>query len=387
MTRARPAGRRRPTWLATSAFPLVLVYLAGIVIVDQATPDYLRLDVYAAVAPVAAAALCTYRQTLVVSAITLTVMVITHGILPERLPAMNRVAAIFGNLLMVGAGIAVALLRRERERLLERVSATGEAAQRALIRELPLHTRQLVVDGFYISAQKDALVGGDIYEAVETPFGTRVTIGDVQGKGLGAIGTGAAVLTAFREAAYHRRSLESAVKAMEEGLYRHYAESARDGDERFVTALVFGTEAAGPSGDPDPFSLSMTLVDCGHVAPYVIGADGTVRELESGEPGLPLGLGELAAGQRRPQHVRLPAGSRVVACTDGVTEARDASGAFYPLAKRLVQWAALPTVELLRRLEADLHAYTGGRMNDDVAVLVLNARPEPYGEAGGARVG
>ncbi|MFI9204284.1 PP2C family protein-serine/threonine phosphatase [Streptomyces sp. NPDC053048] len=256
----------------------------------------------------------------------------------------------------------------------------GEAAQRALLRPLPLRTHGMVVDGFYLSSQREALVGGDIYEVLDTPYGTRVLIGDVRGKGPGTLGAGAAVLTAFREAAYHRGDLGSGVVAMEQGLDRyHRSREYRDGAraahaaEEFVTALVIGTE-----GDPAAEAhgrVPVFFVGCGHPAPFVIGADGGVRELEPAQQGLPLGLGELAAAPRPVQRFALPPDCRVLACTDGVTEARDGDGGFYPLAERLDAWAALPTRELLRRLRADLAAHTGGRPQDDVAVLVMERAP------------
>ncbi len=240
----------------------------------------------------------------------------------------------------------------------------------------------MVVDGFYVSSQREALVGGDIYEVVETPYGTRVLIGDVRGKGLGTLGAGAAVLTAFREAAYHRRDLESGVVAMEEGLFRYhrsaeYQERTRNAHaaEEFVTALVFGTEEDPIARDEALGRVPVVFVDCGHPPPFLIGADGGVRELEPAEPGLPLGLGELVPERRSAQRIALPPDSRVLACTDGVTEARAPDGGFYPLAERLDAWAALPTPELLGRLRADLAAHTGGRLQDDVAVLVVERAP------------
>ncbi|MEU1676725.1 PP2C family protein-serine/threonine phosphatase [Streptomyces roseifaciens] len=382
-------------------FALVLAYLAGIVCVDLMTPSNLRLDVFAALAPMTAAALCTYRQTVFVGVVDFCLMVAHHGVADNEV-AVNRVGSFVGNALMVGASIAVARLRRDGDALLERVRATGEAAQRALLRPLPLRTRSVVVDGFYVSSQREALVGGDLYEVVDTPYGTRVLIGDVRGKGLGTLGAGAAVLTAFREAAYHRRDLESSVRAMEQGLYRYHRSAeyqarlqpGRHGGrpedarmraaEEFVTALVFGTEEGserpGASG-PVP----VTFVDCGHVAPFLIDARGGARELEPADAGLPLGLGDLAASPRTVHRVALPPGCRVLTCTDGVTEARSPDGGFYPLAERLDAWAALPTPELLGRLRADLDAHTGGRLQDDVAVLVLERASEYHGTHEAAR--
>ncbi|MEV4440068.1 PP2C family protein-serine/threonine phosphatase [Streptomyces sp. NPDC049577] len=372
-------------------FALVLVYLAVIVAVDLMTPADVRLEVYAALAPLAAAILCTYRQTVFVGAVDFVLMVVHHGALAHNMPPVARAGSVLAIVLLVGASIALARLRRDGEELLERVRATGEAAQRALLRPLPLRTHSVLVDGFYVSSQREALIGGDIYEVVDTPYGARVLIGDVRGKGLGTLGAGAAVLTAFREAAYHRRELERGVEAMEQGLQRYhhsarYQASSQPGrqpadvlmraSEEFVTALVFGTEEAAGRPGPDGAAVPVVFVDCGHVAPFLIGGDGEVRELEWPEPGLPLGLGDLVATPRTARRMLLPPDCRVLACTDGVTEARAPGGGFYPLAERLAGWATLPTPELLERLRADLDAHTHGRLQDDVAVLVMERAPE-----------
>ncbi|MEU5027524.1 PP2C family protein-serine/threonine phosphatase [Streptomyces milbemycinicus] len=367
--------RERIRAYANRVFAVLLVYLALIVLVDSITPRSFRLDVFAALAPLLAAAFCTYRQTLVLGLLDLVVMAITHGVIPDSLVPLNRVASVLGNTLMVGASIAVARLLRDREELLAQVRATGEAAQRALLRELPLRSGDVVVDGFYVSSQQGALVGGDIYEVVDTPYGPRVVIGDVQGKGLRTLGAGAAVLTAFREAAYHLRSLSGGVDAMEVGLRRYNSSHARERngseEERFVTALVFGVERDNPA--------RIVMIDCGHVQPYLLHADGTVSELESAEPGLPLGLGDLTGAPRPVQRIPIQPDTRVLACTDGVTEARCPAGEFYPLADRLSGWASLPTPELLRQLRKDLDAHTKGRLQDDAAVLVLEHVPGPPG--------
>ncbi|MBB5938366.1 PP2C family protein-serine/threonine phosphatase [Streptomyces zagrosensis] len=376
--------RFRTHRFTSGLFVVLLAYLAMIVVIDELTSRYMRLDVYAAIAPVVAAALCTYRQTIVIGALDFIAMTAIYGVLPADVPAITRAGAILSNALMVGASIAVARLLRDREALLERERATGEAAQRALLRQLPLRTREVVVDGFYVSSQRDALVGGDLYEAVQTPYGTRVLIGDVQGKGLSTLGAGAAVLTAFREAAYHRRSLTSGVVAMEQGLGRYNAstqeQSSPDAPERFVTALVLGTDdTARERADGEPprqdEAIPLLIVNCGHCAPYLIGPDGSVREVELEEPGLPLGLGELADHVRQTQRVVLPPGCRLLACTDGVTEARAADGSFYPLADRLDRWAALSTPALLGRLRTDLAAHTGGHLQDDAAALIMERLP------------
>lgn len=61
--------------------------------------------------------------------------------------------------------------------------------------------------------------------------------------------------------------------------------------------------------------------------------------------------------------------------TDGVTEARDVTGVFYPFDERLGRWAGLEPDEVLEALQADLQTFSGGVRRDDVAVLVLDRPP------------
>ncbi|CAM5714079.1 membrane protein [Streptomyces canarius] len=64
-------------------------------------------------------------------------------------------------------------------------------------------------------------------------------------------------------------------------------------------------------------------------------------------------------------------GDQLLLYTDGITETRDAAGSFYPLLQRLRSWSALPPRELLERLHRDLLAYSGDRLQDDIAALAV----------------
>ena len=46
---------------------------------------------------------------------------------------------------------------------------------------------QLTIAGRYLSASAAADIGGDLYEALSTPYGVRMIIGDVRGKGIDAV--------------------------------------------------------------------------------------------------------------------------------------------------------------------------------------------------------
>ncbi|WP_329111873.1 PP2C family protein-serine/threonine phosphatase [Streptomyces sp. NBC_01353] len=214
-------------------------------------------------------------------------------------------------------------IRRERELL--RVRSTAVALQRQMLRPLPILTDRVIVDGLYLPVEADRLVGGDVYEVVASPYGTRLLFGDVQGKGLPAIGTAFAVLSAFREAAMREPTLTALVDNLEQAVVRHNAFAQQAGEpERFVTALVLGIDT----------SAETQAVNCGHLPPYLLKA-APVAPVPLGDPGVPLGVADLSAEPRTVAWFPFPPGATLISCSDGVTEARDATGAFHPLAERL----------------------------------------------------
>ncbi|MFE0679105.1 SpoIIE family protein phosphatase [Streptomyces sp. NPDC058867] len=74
--------------------------------------------------------------------------------------------------------------------------------------------------------------------------------------------------------------------------------------------------------------------------------------------------------------VRLPGGAALLLSTDGLTETRSPSGAFYPLQRRLAEHAQLTSRGLLDFLMADARKFAAGRgQHDDVAVLSIRRAP------------
>ncbi|MFF0294831.1 PP2C family protein-serine/threonine phosphatase [Kitasatospora sp. NPDC004615] len=259
----------------------------------------------------------------------------------------------------------VAELRMRRAQAFAAVSSVAEAAQRALLRQPDPVVGPLRLAVHYVSAADAARIGGDLYSVLETPHGTRVLVGDVRGKGLGAVQTAAVVLGAFREAAYDEQRLPDVAARIEASMHRHVA------DGEFTTALFAEFRAAG----------HVDLVHLGHVPPIRVGADGRAEVLEAADPWLPLGLGDLAAGA--PRSITVPFGPQdvLVLCTDGVIEAKGrSSGTFYPLAERvgpLVKdgWRSLTELDTaVAHLYGDLLEHTGGELGDD-ALLLLITRP------------
>ncbi|QYC45535.1 Stage II sporulation protein E (SpoIIE) [Nonomuraea coxensis DSM 45129] len=106
---------------------------------------------------------------------------------------------------------------------------------------------------------------------------------------------------------------------------------------------------------------------------------GQVTPLECEHPAPPLGLGALGGGGYSVCSFRFDEGDLLLLYTDGVTEARDAAGVFYPLADRLLAWTREVPEGLLKRVCADLLAYTGGRLGDDAAMIAIRRLPPPAG--------
>jgi hypothetical protein len=167
----------------------------------------------------------------------------------------------------------------------------------------------------YISAAAAAQIGGDLYEVLAVGDRVRLIIADVQGKGLPAVQTAAVVLGAFRGAAHDAPGLAEIADHVELSLKRQASE------EKFVTAILAeittGREGVG-------------LVNCGHPPPLLV--TGTrARFADPPEPGLPLGLAQFGPQGRKEYTIPFGPGDRMLLYTDGISEARDKTGAFYPV--------------------------------------------------------
>lgn len=320
-----------------------------------------------------AAGLCSLRMTVVAALLTATVRPLLYLAEPPASVADGVVSAVV-TAMIAALCVVGARLRIRREGEVFRVRSTAAALQRQILSPLPLSTAHVEVHGLYEPVEEDSFVGGDIYEAMDTPHGTRVLIGDVRGKGLVAIGAGFAVLTAFREAAWHRATLDEVVDALEVALRRHNDTAARAGaPERFTTALVLAFD-----GSP-----TVRIVNCGHIPPYRLRGDGC-GPVPLGAAGVPLGLADLVPDPRPVEEFELGPEDLLLLCTDGVTEARDRAGEFYPLEDRLPAWQGLGPAATAEALRRELHAYAPGRARDDVTALVLRrvgaTGPEPAAE-------
>jgi phosphoserine phosphatase RsbU/P len=335
--------RNLGVWLALT----LIAVIVGLDLVGGGNAELLGLLVGP---PIVAASFVGPKRTVAVGLVAL-VAAIGYG----RAVGVDLLAGSQG-VPVVAIGVAtvlsalVARVRVEREGRLRAVTRVAEVAQRALLGGVPPALGSLRLAVLYASASAEASIGGDFYEALETPHGVRLLVGDVRGKGLDAVRLAGVVLGSFRDAAQDRPDLAQVTAALDRSVTRAI------GPEDFVTAVLVQVLGDG----------SAIVVNCGHPAPLLV-RDGRATELGPPEPAPPLGLGP----HPEPLRLRLALGDRILLYTDGASEAR-ARGGFFPL--QAAAAFALVSADLeagLESLWAELQRHVAGQLHDDVALLLI----------------
>lgn len=286
------------------------------------------------------------------------------------LTSRNVVVEVIAIAVITSLIVFLCAVRERHARQMARVRSVAEAAQHVLMWPLPSRLGPLHLACLYLASEEEADVGGDLYAATRTDNTARVVIGDVRGKGLPALGEAALLLGAFREAAQQHASLPQLAAALERSMTRYLAEfePETEAGERFVTALLLEIP------DNEPIAR---MTSCGHPAPLLLGPDNTVT-IPHLHPAPPLGVGVTDPDNHAVDTLPFAPQDTLLLYTDGVAEARDPNGVFYPYAERAAQWADHPPEALLHRIERDLLAHTGGHLGDDVALLAIRRAPIPH---------
>jgi len=246
----------------------------------------------------------------------------------------------------------------EREELKGSLSIAAEI-QQGLLPDMPHH-----VPGYAFAAlQKPCYnVGGDYYDVIPFSDGRYwLVMADVAGKGYPAALTVANLHAMLQVLAAQEVRFDDALAYINSSLCKTMTGG------RFVTMFMAKLQ---------PKSHSMLWVNAGHVPPLLHTADGMQRLQASTPP-----LGMLAEMKFEVQRIELAPGDRLLAYTDGVTEARDVEGGRMFGEKGLNEWLQtqldLPLAELPQSLLAHLCAFSSSgddgacSLDDDMTLLCV----------------
>jgi phosphoserine phosphatase RsbU/P len=191
-------------------------------------------------------------------------------------------------------------------------------------------------------------IGGDFFEAVNTPQGLAVVLADVSGKGVSA-----ALLASILQGMVYSQlisgmPLVEIVDAVNRFFtYKHIG-------EKYATMIITRLRSDG----------DLEYVNCGHVPPVWICGDEVLRP---GHGNLPVGL--LADATYSSDRCQLKAGDRVILVTDGVTEAENARGDMFDSERLEAVAGKSKSMEDVFAAVAD---FCGGTpLNDDCTVVEL----------------
>ncbi|MFG3044907.1 PP2C family protein-serine/threonine phosphatase [Streptomyces sp. NPDC048241] len=365
MERLRRASGKAPWALAAC------VLVVGGLLTAFAPRPYVGLPLLAA-SPLMAGATLSFRTALGFACVAVAASVGLDIYRGRPASALWVDLAVIG---LVGAlALAVNALVESQRRDLAQARGIAEAVQRAVLPQPPDRVGPLAVASGYTAAQAEARIGGDLFAVQDTPFGIRMLIGDVRGKGLQAVAAVSVAIGAFRQEAEYARDLAALAERLDGALAREAGRGLSQdiATEDFVTALLVEVSARGDV---------VRLLNRGHPAPYLV-HDGRLTRLDTGVPRLPLGMGltGLAPGPDPAQAdvLPLPVGALLLLVTDGVTEARNHEGRFYDPCSSCLAGRGFDTPEsLVRALTADVHRWTGGGQQDDMAILAIARKPPP----------
>jgi serine phosphatase RsbU (regulator of sigma subunit) len=385
-----PMRGGRTHWLPRWVRLLPPGLLALALVLELTTPTRYSFASLLTAAVVLAALLSRFVVTIVLGSLAITLLVTMHLALADVYPD-NVTGPVITLVLVTCFSTALALVLERTTTQLVHVQAVAEATQRALLRPLPGRLGPVRLAGVYRAADESALIGGDFYSARKTPYGVRVIVGDVRGKGIGATESVATITSAFREAAMVNGALpevvgriESAL-AMDRGDVEAGGSLAAPGPGQSPAALAGELFATAVLLEFPPGGGFVRVLNCGHPPLYLIRAGGGVHRLEP-EPqyALPLGFGELApAPAPDAGEYELADGDTLVAYSDGVTEARSSSGTFYPLEQRLAQRygggsaakaAPIEPAEVVSYINRDVTRWAKA-VNDDMVIVVIQHSP------------
>ncbi len=208
---------------------------------------------------------------------------------------------------------------------------------------------------------QSATVGGDYFYF--RPFQEHYVVfcvGDVMGKGIPASMLMAIIMSFMYEWGKQSPSPSVVIDKLNRRLVRLASH-----DSNWFTTLFYAVY------DEETFTL--TYASAGQNQGLILRRDGQVELARS--DGIPIGIFEHVQWEER--SLKLEEGDRVILFTDGVNEARSPEGEIFTLDRltHLVQeHSRLDCHGLLKKIEDAVAAHSGGKLTDDMAVLLAEVK-------------
>ncbi|CUW25760.1 MULTISPECIES: PP2C family protein-serine/threonine phosphatase [Streptomyces] len=353
-------GPRRPWQSVHALLVLPIALIVVITVVDLRLPWHIHLGPTLVIAPALTPSFAGPRATAAIGALAVAAQILI-GVHRGGVGTTNHIVQIITLAVLVVLTVLYSALRERRQAQLAQVRTVAEAAQHVLMWPLPEQIGPLRIASLYLAAEDEAQIGGDLYAATLSDGAVRLLIGDVRGKGLPAIGEAALLLGSFRESAHRRIPLAELASRLDQSVTRHAADLETPGEEgeRFATALLVEIP------DRDPVTR---MTSCGHPPPLLL-SPGHAVTVPSLHPSPPLGVH--GGAEHTLDVFSFEPGDTLLLYTDGVVEARDERGRFYPLAERVARWTEDSPEALMHHLRRDLLAHAGGRLGDDAALIAV----------------
>lgn len=237
--------------------------------------------------------------------------------------------------------------RKEKERMRKELNEAQRIQLGLFPRDAPV-IAGCTVNGLCLPCQE---VGGDWYDYIPLQHDRlAVVLADVSGKGMGAALLMSSTRTVLRMVAETGLPPGEVLSRVNNILFKDFPTA------KFVT-MIYAVL--------DPNNRRIVFANAGHVHPLLVNSNGA--QFLKTDAGLPLGIQESSFSERT---VELTSGSRLLFCSDGVTEAMNPSMEQYG-ESRLRDHIAKPSSTVQSLLD-DVRSFTAGQpASDDVTVVMI----------------
>ncbi len=210
------------------------------------------------------------------------------------------------------------------------------------------------------SSTPSTQVGGDYYDVHKTSEDAWITVvADVSGKGVSSALLASLLQGTFLMASGDITHIGPRISRLNEFLLD------RTRGEKYATVFYSLLDSEG----------TLTYLNAGHCAPFLLSRDGRLRMLQT--TSMPVGM--LEDAEFDVVEIKMDPGDKLVIYSDGLTEAEDPNGCFFDterLRECLRENATLDASGLHAAILARVERFTeGGAMRDDITTVVLEYAP------------